>query len=72
MNNLDNAVDLDWRCHRGYKAISFRFARPSQLKEWVYAIWGMDIFFGPVPFLKAMVFANLLIWAYLFYVVNSV
>jgi len=39
---------------------------PIGIKEWLWMIWGFDIFFGRVPFLKVIVLCNILIWVFLF------
>lgn len=43
------------------KAIRFSLPkRPEKLKEWLGAIWNLDIFIGPVPILKTICFINLI------------
>lgn len=72
MDNHDDMASIAGAYYRGYKTLELKFSHPRQLKEWIYAIWGMDIFFGPVPFLKTIVLANLLVWVWLFSIVRFV
>lgn len=44
---------------RGHKSMQFRvMPRPHGWKQWRRALWGADVFFGPVPFFKSTVFVN--------------
>ena len=42
-------------------SVSAREHHPSP-KEWLYILWGLDIFINGVPFLKTIVAANVLVW----------
>lgn len=48
--------------YRRWKAIALLPPTPRGFCEWCWAIWGWDIFFGPVPFLKTIVAANVVVW----------
>ena len=46
-----------------HKAIEFMWAgrRPQTVKEWVHCMYNADIFYGPIPFLKAVAVGSWLI-----------
>lgn len=48
---------------KGFKLIQLRSTqKPKGFIEWFYLIWGFDIFFHKVPFLKSIVLANIIVW----------
>lgn len=52
------------RVHWGYApvlTISVNGRRPATAREWLRFLWNFDIFFGPIPFLKASLAANALV-----------
>ncbi len=50
---------------RNWKAVQFTMIdKPRNIKEWLYAFWGFDIFFGSFPLLKIIVLANIVMWLF--------
>lgn len=47
---------------RGYKVLQFRLGRPKGFRQWTRAIWGCDVWLGPIPFMKTTVFSNVAFW----------
>lgn len=48
---------------RSWKALQFSMVdKPRHIKEWLYAFWGFDIFFGRFPFLKIIILSNIIVW----------
>ncbi len=35
---------------------------PKDFSQWFWFIYGLDIFYGPVPFCKGILLANMLVW----------
>ena len=51
---------------KGFKALHFHFSQPRLSITQIWRmVWGVDIFFGPVPLVKVMLLANLLVWGVL-------
>lgn len=49
--------------HAKWRALDFTIdVRPKGLREWLNLIYGWDIFFNGVPFLKTLILANILVW----------
>lgn len=47
--------------HRSWRLMELRMTdRPRGPRQWMILLWGFDIFFGPVPFLKTIVAADVL------------
>ena len=47
---------------RGYRGVSFEtHERPHRASEWLWYLWGLDIFFDGVPLMKTTVALNLCI-----------
>ncbi|MCK5548798.1 MAG: hypothetical protein KAI64_07265 [Thermoplasmata archaeon] len=36
--------------------------RPKGFDEWVYFLWGFDVWYGPVPLMKSVVVSNVIMW----------
>ncbi len=55
----------DLKCNdypKGWKAFELRLGRPKGVKQWLNAIWGLDIFIHKVPFLKVIALCHVIYW----------
>jgi len=51
---------------RGWKLMGLHMnVRPKGFDEWFYFLWGFDLWYGPVPFAKSVILANLIVWTIL-------
>lgn len=58
---INGMYDKEW------KAMQLTLTRrPVDISEWLWAVWGLDIFLYNIPVLKSIVLANVLIWLILF------
>ncbi|KKN47720.1 hypothetical protein LCGC14_0660430 [marine sediment metagenome] len=49
--------------NKHWKAIQFSIMdRPENLRQWFWAIWGFDVFYGQFPMFKILILANILVW----------
>lgn len=44
---------------KGWKALHIKIPKPSSSRAWMRAVWGTDIWVGPVPLVKLSVALNL-------------
>ena len=48
---------------RGWKLLALHMnVRPKGFDEWVYFLWGFDVWYGPVPLMKSVVVSNVIMW----------
>jgi hypothetical protein len=47
---------------KGWKALQLKIVNPKGLKQWLNAIYGLDIFIHKVPFLKIVALCNIIYW----------
>lgn len=47
---------------KGFRAMEIKFGKPCGWGQWRRALWGTDIWIGPLPFLKTSVTVNMLAW----------
>ena len=49
---------------KNFKAVRLNLDyRPKTFREFLRLLWGVDIFFGEVPFLKTILILNILVWS---------
>ena len=51
---------------KGWKAFAIKLGTPKGLRQWINAIWGLDIFIYRVPLLKTIILSNIIVWILLF------
>jgi len=48
---------------KGWRALQLSPGeRPKGARQWINFLWGFDIFFRNLPFLKIILTANILVW----------
>lgn len=48
---------------KGYKHFELRmYERPEGFRQWRNFLWGFDLWFGPVPVVKTVILANVIVW----------
>lgn len=48
-----------------YRSIQFQIVDIKSFRQWLKVAWGMDVWFGNVPFMKSLALCNVLIWLFL-------
>ena len=56
---LANEFSHSWKL----LSLSLGNMKPKTLREWLAALWGLDIFIeDKIPFMKSLVLANIIVW----------
>ena len=69
MKHYDGEIKLS-QSWKGYKAIGFVVPHASTLADKLRVLWGLDLFFGSVPFVKTTVLVNTIVWLLIWQGVN--
>jgi len=51
---------------KGWKVLQLKLEKPKGLRQWINALWGLDVFIHKVPLLKTIILSNIIVWILLF------